>query len=163
MADPIPVDTPAVHQRFAPACFNRAWELLDKKDRTPAEQEELLVVAHASLWHWLQRPEATQENLAVGHWLVSRVSAVVGCRDSALQHAERSLERSRNLSPFSVAYAYEALARAGAMPNSSDNIASVAARDALHRALSLLPRIEDPEERGLLKADLDALDVLIAK
>jgi hypothetical protein len=164
MSDPIPVDAAAAHRRFAPVCFNRAWELLDKADRSDAENEELLVIAHASLWHWLQRPEATKENLSVGHWLVSRVSSVCGLTDSAVLHAQRAIGFSESLSPFYRAYAYEALARAfSSLPQSTSRTgrSPVSAEDALRTAKEFARTVTDPEEQKLLTSDLKAVETLI--
>ena len=41
------------HKRFAARCNNRAWDLASR-ERTPAEDREMLDAAHASAWHWAQ-------------------------------------------------------------------------------------------------------------
>ena len=39
-------------KRFAVACNNRAWALIEQPQRTPAETHEMLHAAHAAAWHW---------------------------------------------------------------------------------------------------------------
>lgn len=41
------------HQQFAKSTNHRVWELLDLSSRTEAEEEELLLAASASLFHWV--------------------------------------------------------------------------------------------------------------
>ncbi|MBL8850512.1 MAG: hypothetical protein JNG89_12600, partial [Planctomycetaceae bacterium] len=50
-------DRAAAHRQFSGECFNRTWELIDKQDRTPADDEQMLLRSLASLWHWTQRAD----------------------------------------------------------------------------------------------------------
>src|SRR5436189_157988 len=45
------------HKALSVDCFNRAWELLDKKDRTKEDDERMISMAHASLAHWRMRDD----------------------------------------------------------------------------------------------------------
>ena len=40
-------------RKLAVELFNRAWELMRRAERTAAEDDELLHVAHASRYHWI--------------------------------------------------------------------------------------------------------------
>jgi len=42
------------HLMLARRLHGRAWDLLEKPERTIEENDELIHVAHASLYHWLQ-------------------------------------------------------------------------------------------------------------
>jgi hypothetical protein len=55
MADKKEFDSASGHEHFSKACFNDAWDLIEKNDRSPDEVEELIHTAHASLYHWSQR------------------------------------------------------------------------------------------------------------
>ncbi|GBD85254.1 hypothetical protein BMS3Abin02_01658 [bacterium BMS3Abin02] len=137
----------ATHRRFASECFNAAWDLLAKRDRTPEEVDEMIDLAHASRWHWTQTKECTPSNLAVGAWQLSRVYAVAGRQDDALHHGQVSLRlcRDNDLSAFHEGYAYEALARAASDPDRGRYLAI---------AHDLASRVEDEESREALLADL---------
>ena len=146
------LDIAAAHRHFAPACFNRAWELLTQSARTLAENDELLLVASASLWHWSQREDCAPRNRAVGYWLVSRVQAVLGNGLEARRFAARSAMHAAGEPAFFMAYAHEALARAGRVLNDEE-----AVQRHLAEARRLLAEVADAEERQLLEADLATL------
>ena len=66
------------------------WTLLEKTDRTPAQDDEMLHAAHASRYHWGEIGDPV--NLARGEWQCSRVYAILGRAEPALWHARRCLE-----------------------------------------------------------------------
>jgi hypothetical protein len=145
-------DEAAAHRHFGPICFNRAWKLLEKQNRTPAENDEMLLSAMASLWHWSQRDDCEPRNLAAGYWQVSRVQAVLGNGLEARRYAARSAMHATNEPPFCMAYAHEALARAGRVLKDEP-----AVQRHLEEATRLLAQVADPQERELLEADLATL------
>ena len=100
------------HKELAQETFNAVWELMDKADRTDYETLRMIHTAHASLFHWSYAGEAV--NMARGEWQVSRVYCVANMPESALYHAERSLEICQNadIGGFDLAFGYEAVARA---------------------------------------------------
>lgn len=112
-----PFSLDEAHLYFAKTINLRVWELLGKEARSPAENEELLYAAHASLYHWLQ--VGTGVNHQRGEWLISHVYAVLGDAPAALRHACRCWELTEAhkaaLTDFDLAYGYEALARAHAL------------------------------------------------
>ncbi len=91
-----PVDS-AVHARLAAECFDACWDLMEKAERTAQEDEEMLLLAHASLWHWTRRPDYGAAKRAIGHWQLSRVSSLLGRAEPALAHGELALEAARDL------------------------------------------------------------------
>jgi hypothetical protein len=151
MSDP-ELDVPGAHRHFAATCFNRAWTLLDKPSRTPAENDELLLTAMASLWHWSQREDCRPRHLATGYWQVSRVYAILGNGVEARRMAARSAMHAAGEPPFFMAYAHEALARAALVL-----LDSAALDRHLAEARRLLGEVHDPEERTLLERDLAEL------
>ncbi|QDT56763.1 hypothetical protein Pan44_48230 [Caulifigura coniformis] len=152
------IDVAAAHLHFAPACFNRAWELLDKPDRTSAENDEMLHSAVASLWHWSRREDCRPRNLAVGYWLVSRVQAMLGNGLEARRFAARAALHATGEPPFYMAYAHEALARAGHVLHHEPAVTRH-----LDEARQLLELVTDPEERKMLEADLESLAIPAAE
>ena len=151
MADPPQFDLAAAHKYFAAYCFNSAWPLIEKSERSPEEELGLVALGHASLWHWMHRSDCTDKNLSVGHWLLSRIYATLRDAVPARRYAESCLAISQRseLDPFYLAFAYEGIARAASI---AEDWATVA--NALQQARSLSERIEDSENRTLLLNDL---------
>lgn len=113
MPAPPTFDLARAHEYFAAHCFNAAWPLIEKPDRSADDAEALVALGHASLWHWTQRPDCSDKNLSVGHWLLSRIYAVIGDAAGAQRYAYSCLRFSERegVAPFYLGYAYEALAR----------------------------------------------------
>jgi hypothetical protein len=149
-------DINAAHRYFAAECFNRAWDFIDKPQRSPAEDDEMLHMALTSLWHWLQRPDATPTNLSVGYWQVGRVYALLDDSTAARHYALLSLQTSQaaDVEPFYRGYAYEALARAEALAGNTEKAAEY-----LGQARAEAEKVEEPEERNLLLKDLSTIQV----
>jgi tetratricopeptide (TPR) repeat protein len=99
------------HRKNGVECFNRAWEYLDKKDRTSYDDQLMLHLAHASRYHWSFA--GTPKNLAIGDWQISRVYAALNEPDLALHFAKTSVQicQKNNLSEQLIS-AYEGMARA---------------------------------------------------
>lgn len=104
----------AAHEHFSAQCFNEAWALLDKPNRSAEEDEQMIRLAMASHWHWTQREDCTATNISVAYWQTSRVYAALAQAENARRYGELCLDVSRdeNVPPFYLAYAHEALARA---------------------------------------------------
>lgn len=149
---PTAFDEVSGHRFFAANGFNRTWELIDKPNRTPADDEQMLLRAYASLWHWTQRADCKPQNLSIGYWLVSRVHALLNQPEPARQFGELSLQQATDQPPFYIGYAHEALARAAAIAGDAD-------RRTYHLALAngyaALVTVE--EERRLLETDLETV------
>jgi hypothetical protein len=149
MADTPEFDIAAAHEYFAAHCFNRAWDLIDKEERTP--QDDLLLVAlnQASIYHWLERGDCDDRRLSVGYWQASRIQAVLGNASEARRHAETCLSFSDELPPFYLGYAHEALARAATLAGDRDAVAAH-----LTRAKGLAAQVAVKDEREALLGDL---------
>lgn len=152
-SDPGALD-PAVERSLAVSLFNHAWTLLDRADRTAAEDDELLHAAHASRFHWGRVGEPV--NIARGEWQCSRAYAVLGRAEPALHHARRSLEvclaNPDGLDDFDLPLAHEALARAALVAGDLST-----ATEHLARARALAAAIAEADDREIVEADLDSL------
>jgi hypothetical protein len=71
------LDIDQLHRHFSSACFNETWRLIDNPNRTARDNEAMILSASTSLWHWMQRPDCSDQNLSIGHWQLSRVYALV--------------------------------------------------------------------------------------
>jgi len=147
------VEKNASHREFAAHCFNAAWELLDRADRTPEDDERMVHLSHASFWHWTRVEGHTPANLSVGYWQLARVYATVGDAAQAERYARRCLEASEGLTPFYRAYAHEALARAAWLKGEAETC-----RRQRARGLELSDEVADDEERRLVTSDLEQID-----
>ena len=139
-------------RELAVRLFNGVWELLERPDRTPAEDDRMVHMAHASRFHWEEVGAAV--NIARGEWQCSRVYTVVGRAEPALHHARRVLEvcQDNGIGDFDLGYAYEAMARAHAVAGDADE-----ARDWLAKARAV--DVAEADDRELLMADLDTIGV----
>jgi hypothetical protein len=142
------------HRDFGVELFNHVWTLLEKTERSPADEDEMIHAAHAARFHWSKAESCRPENLARGEWQVSRVYAVLGRAEPADYHAQRCLEicREHNLRDFDLAYAYEAQARAAHVAH--DN---VHAAEHTEQARAAAADIADDEDRRQFLDDLATL------
>ncbi len=94
-------------EEFAKSIYNSIWELLEKKDRTPSDDEDLLLSAYASLYHW--KMIGTVINLQRGYWMLSRVYQTLNQEGHALEWAlkcqEITEENSAEMEDFDLAFA----------------------------------------------------------
>ena len=149
--------TPEEHRRLGVELYNGTWELIERQDRTPDEDDEMLDRAHASAYHWLQAPH-TAANRARSQWLCSRVHVLAGQPEGALHHARRCLAlvegHSEEMEDWDLASAHEALARAHAASGELDE-----ARRYLELARAETAAIADPKDSQHIQADLDSLSL----
>ena len=144
-------DLKAAHKYFSVACFNKAWELLDKPERSEEEDEQMAHLSLASHWHWTQREDYASTNASAAYWQTSRIYAVLGQAENARRYAEKCLEVSQgeDIPPFYLAYAYEALARAELIAGNRERMDQY-----LGEARRVTDEVSDPEERKWLQEDL---------
>ncbi|NHK29841.1 MAG: hypothetical protein FK730_00720 [Asgard group archaeon] len=109
------VITDDIHKKLAVDAFNNTWALIDKKDRTQEEIDDMIHTAHASRYHWGKIGEPI--HFERGEWQISRVYSLVNQPEAALYHAKRCLDicLENNIGDFDIAFAYEAMARANAV------------------------------------------------
>lgn len=140
------------HLHFAKGFHGKTWELLDKGERTPEEDELLVDYAHASLAHW--RVAGTGVHLQRGVWMLARVNTVLGNVQMALQYAGRCLELTvqykGQLSDFDFAFAYECMARAQALAGNQGE-----AQKYIEMADKAGAVIKDDEDREIFTDDFN--------
>ena len=147
-------DQAAVNRFYAVNCYNRAWDLMDKPNRSFQEDQEMIMLSMASLWHWTQREDCTPTNLSIGYWQLSRVYVLLGQGENARQYAQVCLDCSRNggVAPFFLGYAFEAMARAEALMGNTLEM-----QKNLEGARRLAARVSEDEDREQLLGDLDTV------
>ena len=145
-------DQTEVHRFYSAQCFNQAWGLIDKCDRTTDEDEEMIRLSQASIWHWTQREDCTPTNMSVGYWQASRIYALLGHADQARKYGRLSLDYSPDDAPFFSGYAHEALARAEMVAGDKDEMNKHI--DAARQAAENVP---DAKARKMLVDDLNTI------
>jgi hypothetical protein len=154
MVDKPSFDLAAAHHYFAAECFNAAWSLIDKLQRSPAEEEQLLLLAFASFYHWTQRSDCTSENRSISLWQISRVYALLGQAENAQRYAIQCLTESNSpdLPPYCLGFAYEARARAEMLLRNKTGMDQY-----LANARKIAERMTDKEAQTLLLNDLSTI------
>lgn len=145
-------DLPAAHRHFAAACFNEAWTLLEQSDRTARDDERMVALSMASIYHWTERPDVDDRSLSIGYWQAARIRTVLGHVAEARRLAQLCLSYSAELQPFYLGFAHEAAARAAGL----DGDAAARARH-LEIAQRLLDGVADADDRAMLEADLQTV------
>ncbi len=136
------------HRTFAAQTFNAGWDLMDSR----SDDLQMLAAVHASRWHWAHVVEASDRERSIGVWQCSRAYALLNEASMARRMAVACLAISRELPPFYLGYAHEAMARALGLGGDAP-----AAKAHLLAAENLLLLVEDPEERSILGDDLRGL------
>lgn len=151
MPPPPDFDLQSAQRYFSAQCFNQAWELIKKPDRTPEEDEAMISLSHASRYHWTQREGYSPTNESIANWQLARIYSLVGRLDEARHYANLCLQASleEGVEPVFVGYAYEALARAERLAGNGEQ-----AQRYVSAALQQANKTEDEEDRHMLLNDL---------
>ena len=139
----------AAHKYFSGQCFNQAWDLMEKADRTAEEDQFMVALNQASIFHWTNRPDCNDERLSVGYWQASRIQSLLWNTVEAIRLAHVCHRYSVNLTPFYLGYAHEAIARAHKQAGHVELV-----NKHLKVAQELMERIDRKEDKALLESDL---------
>jgi uncharacterized protein YndB with AHSA1/START domain len=112
--EPAPDASGEWHRLQGVVANNSVWELIERPERTLADDEDMVQRAYASRYHWARAARRGPENVARGAWMVSKVQLLVGRPAIALGYAEECLAtcEEHGLKDFDLAYGHEARARA---------------------------------------------------
>ncbi|MEH7883539.1 hypothetical protein V7654_04360 [Bacillus sp. JJ1609] len=140
------------HKKMAIDLFNLTWDLIEKKDRTEAENDTMIYAANASRYHW--GIVGSPLNFARGEWQLSRVYAILDRAEPALHHANKSLMLclENDLGDFDLGFAYEALARANAV---NGDLAEQERN--IELALETAEKVEKEENKNWLLKNIEAV------
>ncbi|HEY69207.1 MAG TPA: hypothetical protein G4O08_01345 [Anaerolineae bacterium] len=147
-------DLQAAHRYFSATCFNMAWGLMDKSERTAEEDEMMIRLSLASHWHWTQREDYAKTNESIAYWQTSRIYAMLGQGETARHYGQLCLAASRgeDIPPFALGFAYEALARAEMVAGDRDKMEAY-----LNKARQAAEAIQEAESKKMLEKDLDTI------
>ena len=154
MSEDVRLTIPEAHKRFAVDCFNNCWTYLEKPNLTDEEKVEMIHIAHASAYHWLQREDKQPVNRVRSLWQISRAYAVAGHPGAAAFYGQLCLEGCERdgIGDFDLAYAYEALARAAALQGDG-----VKREEFFAKAKAAAESIQEKDDRELFESDLKTI------
>ena len=78
-----------MHRKIAATLFNQTWDLIEKT-RNSDENDLMISVSQASLFHWRFAGGGDLE-LSRGHWIISRVYSILSMPESAIYHGNKCL------------------------------------------------------------------------
>lgn len=141
---------------FAINFNNNIWKLLDKKDRTDEDNNEMINLAHASLLHWKNRSDCQSCNLQRGEYMIALAYIHSGRQEPALYHAIRCLnitsEKIDEMKDFDIAYASLIMSGALSLFNNIDG-----ANAYLQDAKKFGENIRDEEDKKIFMGDLSSV------
>jgi len=140
------------HKEEAVKCFNAAWDLIDKSDRTHEDDVNMVHLAHASRYHWGQI--GTPLEFTRGEWQISRVYSLLGMGESALFHAKEALRLCLDncIGDFDLAFGYEAVARASSVLGNDNDKATF-----LRKAKEAAKAIAEESNRKYVESEISAM------
>jgi hypothetical protein len=143
------------HRKLAVDLFNYTWTLLDNKERTPEQDEEMVHSAHASRYHW--GIAGTAKNHARGEWQIARVYAALKRFAASAHHAQLYMDacKMHDFDDWDLPFAHEGLARANV------SIDSQKAREHLKAARDAGGNIKKEEDRDWLYKNLDEIGAMM--
>jgi hypothetical protein len=136
--------------------FNETWDLIDKKDRTPQDDAQMLHKAHTSAFLWQQAEKPV--NNARGEWQVSHVYAILKFGQPALLHGKLSLDLclANDIGGIDLIFGYEAVARAYAVLGDKEK-----ATENIDLAYELAQKFDDEQEKKYILGEIDSVKALI--
>lgn len=139
-------------KKLASQAFNACWDLIDKKDRTPKDDANMLAATFSQLYLW--NKIGTDLNRARGEWQVSRVYALLKKTEECLFHAEQCLDYTEKakLDGFDLVFAYESLARAYSLMDQKENYQKF-----YDLGVKALDQVEKKEDRDYCRSELDSI------
>ncbi len=145
------------HRKTAAKCFNSTWDYLVKKKRSREDDRQMLLLAHASRYHW--GLVGTARNRMVGDWQLSRVYSDLKHPELAVRFAKAALDtcKESNLSEF-LPSIYEGMARAYAVFHNRK-----LARKYIGMARKNLLLVNDREDRKIFEGQIQDTEELIRK
>jgi hypothetical protein len=140
------------HRHFGVEANGRAWQLLEKEDRSRLEDDELLYAAHASVYHWLQVGKGVHQQR--GEYLIAKVYLNLNLPEPALRHAQRCMQLTEShreqMADFDIAFAHEISARAFAI--SGDKMLAM---KEYQLARQFGNEIQDVEDKRIFDSDFE--------
>lgn len=152
MTDDDKISIEEFHKKIAVETNNGIWPILDKENPSEKELEDALDMAHASRYHWKKIGKPI--NLARADYMISRVASAMGRAESALHHAKRCLEITKDtgVGDWDLAFAYEAMTRAYAVAKDKKKFTEY-----MERTRKAISEIESKQDKEIVQGELDKI------
>lgn len=141
------------HRTQAVDANNSIWELLDGRELTTDDADELLQRAYAAAYHWQRAARSGPINAARSAYMIAKAHVVLRQTDMALhwvgRYAILLAAAGDAAADFDHAYLHEIRARAFALAGRADEAAAELAAARAHP-------IADDEDRTIVESDLAA-------
>lgn len=147
------------HHYFSTECSDQLWTLIDKSERTRAQEEQMIALAWSSFWHWSQRKDFQPKHKSAAYWQLARVFSLVANKENvAEEFAQQCIDlcEEKGLPPLYKGYGYESLARVKLLQQDFS-----AAAEAMSKARNFSNAIENPHEKAFLDKELKDLERLM--
>ncbi len=110
----------------------------------------------ASHYHWTQRDDYSNTSASIALWQISRIYAILGQAHNARRYGQLCLGASQEagVAPFTLGYAYEALARAAAAGGNEEQMQAF-----LNDARTTAEKIKEADEKNMLRDDLNTIQI----
>ena len=143
------------HRQLAVDLFNYTWTLLDNKNRTPQQDEEMVHASHASRHHW--SISGTPQHQARGGWQLARVYATLERFEEAAHYAELYIDacEKNEFEDWDLPFAHEGIARSHVKTNPK------IAKLHLAKARQLSKKIAKEDDKKWLLTNLDEISAMI--
>jgi tetratricopeptide (TPR) repeat protein len=140
------------HKKIAVETNNAIWPVLDKENPSEEELEDALDMAHASRYHWNEVGKPI--NLARADYMISRVASAMGRAESALHHAKRCLEITKDtgVGDWDLAFAYEAMTRAYAVGKNREKF-----NECMEHTRKAISEIDNKQDKEIVQGELDKI------
>lgn len=144
-----------MHKKIAIECHNSTWDLMEKDERSDEENDLMINMAHASLYHWMLVGQRI--NTVRGEWLLSRVYAFLNMPEIGLIYAEKALKASKDIEdikPYDLAFCYEAAARCYMLMNDKEKM-----QENLEIAEKFVPKVIVEDAKEFLVKELQDINI----
>jgi hypothetical protein len=125
---------------------NGAWDLVEKADRTAADTDQMLHLAHAACWHW--QPVGQPINQLRALTLLTTAYVAAKLAEPALRFGEQSKKRLAEVgpaaTPFDQACVHGSLAAAYQLAKQP-----AAATRCYEAAAAIVAKFDDAEDRAV--------------
>jgi len=140
-------DLPAAHRWFAIEFNNAAWDIVEARERSSADRERMLHLAHAAYVHW--DALATPINRLRALSLLTMAHAAAGSARGAMDYARQCLELDNAELPESTPFD-RAMTAAGMAVAHRSNREGAGAADWEAKCRQLTEWLADEEDRALV-------------
>lgn len=133
--------------------FNKTWDYIDKKDKTPKDIEEMISLAFESKDNWI-KAGGTILNEVRSDWMISHVYSLTNNGEKALEYAILCYDKTvkNDINDFDLVFAYEAMAFAHKVLGNAEK-----SNEYLKQGYESIEQVEKQGDKDYCKSQLDLI------